>query len=173
MNLERFAGWLALVANLGVVGGLVLLAFELRQNTSLLRAQAVTNRLTGQASAETAFMGEDTAAAFAKALEAPETLDDREIVQLWAYLNVSMMAVEQTHSMYTLGLATEEDQRTAIASASGWLGFPFGRIWWNELRTNFPSDLTAEIDAQLEANPDLLLRQFEGIRRAARGLAVP
>lgn len=51
MNLERSGGWLALVANLGVVAGLVLLAVELRQTTQVVRAQASVNLATGQTAA--------------------------------------------------------------------------------------------------------------------------
>ncbi len=119
MKLDRFGGWLALVTNLGVVGGLVLLAVELRQNTQVVRAQAVTSLLAGQMSAETAFMGEDTAAAFVKALDSPGTMTDEEIVKVWAYLNVAMMAVMQTHSMYSLGLATDQAWETATGRLEG------------------------------------------------------
>ena len=171
MKLDRFGGWLALVTNLGVVGGLVLLAVELRQNTQIVRAQAVTSLLTGQMSAETAFMGEDTAAAFVKALDSPGTMTDEEIVKVWAYLNVAMMAVMQTHSMYSLGLATDQAWETATSTATTWLGFPFGRVWWSELRTGYPSDLVEAIDAALAGSPHYLQRQFEGIKNGVRELA--
>ena len=72
MKLERSGGWLALVANLGVVAGLVMLAVELRHNSQMVRAQASVNLLTGQTSPEAAFMGEDTAAAFVEAINSPE-----------------------------------------------------------------------------------------------------
>jgi hypothetical protein len=55
LNLERFGGWLAVLANVGVIAGLVLLAVELRQNSQVVRAEAVASLLAGQSSAETAF----------------------------------------------------------------------------------------------------------------------
>ena len=174
MNLERSGGWLALVANLGVVGGLVLLAVELRQNTQVVRAQASMYLATGQASAEVAFMGEDTAAAFVKAINSPGTITDREIVQLWAYLNAAVLSVQQTHEMVELGLATEEDQKAAARTAAYWLSWNFGRVWWAEIKTNFPSDLVAEIDATIAATgPDYLTRQFQGMKDAMASLEAP
>lgn len=45
MNRERLNGWLTLLANLGVLGGLVFVGLEIRQNTSQLRADA-SNSIT-------------------------------------------------------------------------------------------------------------------------------
>jgi hypothetical protein len=171
MTLDRFSGWLAIVANLGVVGGLVLLAVELRQNTQVVRAQAVASLLVGQTSAETAFMGDDTAAAMAVSLVSPELLSDEQILQMWAYLNTAVIAVEQTYSMYALGLATEADRKAAASKAADWVSFPFGRIWWKEMKSNFPADLAREIDAALlERDPNYLQRQFEGMKNGIRQL---
>jgi hypothetical protein len=171
MNLERFGGWLAILANVGVIVGLVLLAFELRQNTQIVRAEAVASLLAGQSSAETAFMGDSTAAAMAIALVAPEDLSDEQILQMWAYLNTAVISVEHTNSMYSLGLATEEDRRSAAKKAADWVSFPFGRIWWAEMKTNFPDSLASDIDAALsELDPDYLERQFEGMKRALQEL---
>jgi hypothetical protein len=51
-----------------------MLAVELRHNTQVVRAQASVNLLTRQTSAEAAFMSEDTAAAFVKAINSPGTI---------------------------------------------------------------------------------------------------
>ena len=39
MNRDKLNWWLTLLANLGVLGGLVFVGFEIRQNTSQLRAE--------------------------------------------------------------------------------------------------------------------------------------
>ena len=40
MNIKKLNQWLMLVANLGVLGGILFLAYEVRQNTSQMRTQA-------------------------------------------------------------------------------------------------------------------------------------
>ena len=171
MKFDRLGGSLAVLANIGVIAGLVLLAVELRQNSQVVRAEAVASLLAGQSSAETAFMGDDTAAAMATALVAPEDLTDEEILQMWAYLNTAVISAEQTYSMYSLGLATEEDRESAAKKAADWISFPFGRIWWGEIKTNFPTSLATDIDAALQdLNPNYLQRQFEGMRRGLQDL---
>ena len=171
LNLERFGGWLAVLANVGVIAGLVLLAVELRQNSQVVRAEAVASLLAGQSSAETAFMGDDTAAAMATALVSPADLTDEEILQMWAYLNTAVISAEQTYSMYSLGLATQEDRQSAAKKAADWISFPFGRIWWGEMKTNFPKSLASDIDAALlDLDPDYLQKQFQGMKRGIQSL---
>ena len=46
MNLDSANGWLTLIANIGVIAGIVFLALELRQNNDLMGAQDRFNRLT-------------------------------------------------------------------------------------------------------------------------------
>ncbi len=46
MDADRVNRWLTLVANLGVLIGLFLLVFEIRQNTDLMRAQIAMERTT-------------------------------------------------------------------------------------------------------------------------------
>ena len=48
MNTEKVNQWLALLANFGVLAGLLLLIYEIRQNTELTRAQIAMERSTSQ-----------------------------------------------------------------------------------------------------------------------------
>jgi hypothetical protein len=171
LNLERFGGWLAVLANVGVIAGLVLLAVEIRQNSQIVRADALANLLAGQSSAETAFMGDDTAAAMATALVSPAEMTDEEILQMWAYLNTAVISAEQTYSMYSLGLATQSDRESAAKKAADWISYPFARIWWGEMKTNFPTNLADDIDAALlDLDPGYLQKQFEGMKRGLQNI---
>ncbi len=117
-------------------------------------------------------MGEDAASAFVKAINSPGTITDRAIAQLWAYLNAALLSVQQTHTMFELGLATEEDQKAAARTAAQWLGWNFGRVWWAEIKTDFPSDLVTEIDAAITAlDPDYLTHQLQGMKDGMASLA--
>jgi hypothetical protein len=114
LNLERFGGWLAVLANVGVIVGLILLA---------------------------------------TALVSPADLTDEEILQMWAYLNATVISAEQTYSMYSLGLATQEGCHSAAKKSADWISFPFGRIWRGEMKTIFPKSLASDIDAAFRLTP--------------------
>jgi hypothetical protein len=72
---------------------------------------------------------------------------------MWAYLNATVISAEQTYSMYSLGLATHEDRQSAAKKVADWTSFPFGRIWWGEMKTNFPKSLASDIDAAFRLTP--------------------
>jgi hypothetical protein len=60
---------------------------------------------------------------------------------------------------------------SAAKKAADWISFPFGRIWWGEMKTNFPKSLASDIDAALlDLNPDYLQKQFQGIKRGIQSL---
>jgi len=59
--------WLSLLANLGVIAGLVLVAIQIRQNTGITRAQVTNDWYMADMQLELAMMGEDPAASWTKA----------------------------------------------------------------------------------------------------------
>ena len=80
--------------------------------------------------------------------------------------------MQQTHTMFELGLATEEDQKAAARIAAQWLGWNFGRVWWAEIKSDYPSDLVTEIDAAIAAgDSDYLTHQFQGMKNRMASLA--
>ena len=72
---------------------------------------------------------------------------------MWTYLNATVISAEQTYSMYSLGLATQEDRHSAAKKSADWIRFPCGRIWRGEMKTNFPKSLTSDIDAAFRLTP--------------------
>jgi hypothetical protein len=165
MDSERLGRWLTVAANLGVLGGLALLAYELNQNTQLLRAQAVSSQLGAQVAAETAFMGEGAARAFSRAMLRPSELSEEEMVVVWAYLNTATISAQEVYMRSSLGLATEEDRLDAARATALWIGFPFGRAWWEEMKFGFPQQMVTEVDASLvHEGEDRLLQIFSRIR---------
>jgi len=42
MRTERLASWLQITANIGIIGGLILVGFQLQQNSDILRAQMMS-----------------------------------------------------------------------------------------------------------------------------------
>ena len=173
MNILELGAIGELVGGVAVIASLIYVGLQVRQNTRVMRGQAMAGLLVGQSSAETAIMGHDTAATFVKACESPADLTGEEIAKLWAYLNVVTMAGQHVHEMHSFGLATAEDRSAAIASIANWLSFPFGEVWWREFSTSgvLPPDFAEEIEAGLTANPRSLQRQFEGMKEGVRALA--
>ena len=109
MEIERAGRWIGLIANLGLVAGLVLVALELRQSTRVAEAQAVSTFLAGQMAAEAALMGDDAAAALVKAIEEPSAMSSTEVMQVWTYLFTAVASIQGSYEMYELGMTRSED----------------------------------------------------------------
>ena len=60
MKLDRLNQWLVLVANLGVVAGFILLAFQLSLNTDAIRLKNATDLIRSSTAMELVYMGETT-----------------------------------------------------------------------------------------------------------------
>ena len=134
MNIDRVGQWVGIVANVGVLLGFILVAYQLQLNTTALQTTSKhkTNELLSNA--EMALMGDTGNAAFAHALLDPESVTPEEMVQIWSYFSLSFLSVSQVFFDYRDGLVSEERWQYAAdlyisgvppeSWTSGKLGFP-------------------------------------------------
>lgn len=149
MDLGQLNSWLGIVANLGVVAGLVLVALQIRQNTLITKAQVANDWFLADMQLELAMMGENPAATWAKAVVAPDDLDDREAAVLDRYFNFGLVQIQRLQKMHELGVADAEWMERA--SYLSWhLGNEVGRRWWSHFRGGFPDDFAGMVDHILE-----------------------
>ena len=105
-----------LVGGVAVIGSLIYVGMQVRQNTQATRAQAVTTLFAAQLQGETALIGPGGAIALGRALERPTELSRDEALQVGAYLYNGLISIQHTFEMYTLGLSSEAAWR------STWMG---------------------------------------------------
>ena len=108
MNLDRIGQWVGILANVGVLVGFVLVAYQLQLNTTALQTTSKhkTNELFSNA--EMALMGDTGNAAYAHALLDPESITPEEMVQNWSYFSLSFYAASQVYFDFQDGLVSEE-----------------------------------------------------------------
>ena len=82
MTADRINRLLTLVANLGVLAGLLLVAYELRQSAGIATAQARLEYSAGWRSVDGSRQDRDFAAVIAKSIQSPESLTLTERIQL-------------------------------------------------------------------------------------------
>lgn len=106
MNVDQLNRWLTLLANVGVIAGIVFLGAELQQNNDLLTAQARAVRVQIQ----TDFLGdmeqEATAELVAKAWRQEELTDAEEARVFWLGTRV-LVAWEYVYGEYEEGMIAE------------------------------------------------------------------
>ncbi len=157
MNLDAVNKWLTLLANFGVIGGLLLVAFQINFNTETIRLQNAIELDRGMDAGELANMGDTTHIAYATALFHPAKLTEAQIGQLWSYLNNVMLTAQSTWRAHDAGLASEESWAYAKRFAAGNLGFRVGRIWWKTAgQFSFEPEFVKAIDAELDGTDPAL-----------------
>lgn len=154
MDQEKLNRNLQVIANLGIVAGLVLVGFQLKQNSDLLKTQLLYEESQRSIDIETLVVGEDAAQVWARSLTAPADLSlaEQRVMEamLWSYTE----NLRATHMLADLGLLQDEEWRLRVESDSGfYLANPYARAWWNNYSTDsdIPRELTDLVNARLAA----------------------
>ncbi len=149
MNLDALNKWLTLLANFGVIGGMLLIAMQMNFNTETVKLQNAIELNRGLAAGELAFMGETTHIAYTTALFHPEELTEAQLGQVWAYLHNVFLASQNSWLAYKNGLASEESWAHAKRQAAGFVGSRASRIWWEYDKFEYEPDFVKQIDTEL------------------------
>jgi len=171
MESQRWASWLALVANLAVVVGLVLVMVQMRQNAALTRVQVINDYFNAYVGSETVFAGTDPTAIWAKSILEPEnlTLAEMRALEIQTYSPLSRWI--GLYWMSEAGIADDEVWKGQIrADTSFYFGTAYGRAWWahfsDSINPSFmPQVVREEIDRELaKVEDNWSLHQYEAIR---------
>lgn len=153
MNKTRINDWLALVANVAVVGGIVFLAIEIRQNNELLRSESRQALVANDvASLSANFQNADV---FAKLVSDGE-LSAEDQLRLSFMFAIDLRNREFEYFQYVNGLLDEQ----------AWLAYRHvilinhsagpGRKWWDEIGRGIVDPEFAGLvdELLLDAEPD-------------------
>jgi len=133
MNWDRLNRWSTAISNLALLGGLLLVAVQIRQNTAITRAQLLNDYYLADMQLELAMMGEDPGASFTKAVFDPSALTEYDAAVLDRYFNYGVVQVRRLRQMDELGLAGDGWQNR-IEYLRWHLGNDAGRRWWAQTR---------------------------------------
>ncbi len=153
MNLDQLNRWLTPLANVALLAGLILVAYELNQNRSLARMELVNEGNVVQNQIWANLMGELPGDVIARAIECPEEMTYSDFMAMDAFLFTSMNTLYRNYELAEEGIFTAEEWRKSVETYASWfLGNPFGRAWWiEEARGFFPSDFANHVDEQISS----------------------
>ena len=149
MNLDKLNKWLTLLANFGVIGGLVLVAMQMNFSTKTIRLQNDLELNREFAAGELAYMGDSASEAYANALFRPQELTEAQLGQFWAYMHNYMLAAQNNWLAYRDGQVSQSSWNHAKGQAAGFIGFPAARIWWKHTKFEYEQDFIEQIDLEL------------------------
>ena len=145
MDSDRLNRWLTLFANFAVVAGIVILAIEVRQNNTLLEAEARSNR-TRNVQAFNDKMMDPALADLVVRARVPEELSESELLRYGRLQRWVFITWESEYLDYASGL-TEDINIAGYANTFRWM--PGLRREWESVKQRRTPEFVAFMDREV------------------------
>ena len=149
MNYSRLNDWLVLLANVGVVVGLVLLIFEIRQNSEMMRAQITQSRAEASMSLASDYYNSDYLPAIYEKLRHGESTTPEEESRFRVYLRASLRNQENNYLQHLDGYLGDHIPGNSAQAVRSILQVEFARRYWSDHRAIFDSEFARFVDEAL------------------------
>ncbi|HSG89254.1 MAG TPA: hypothetical protein VLA56_08575 [Pseudomonadales bacterium] len=168
MKATTLTSWLEIAANVGIIGGLLLVAVQISQNDTIAAVTIEGDLYDSVTEAYSLLAGEDPAASLARAIDDPAALDTRDHVVLSNLMNAEFARLARMEGLL------RPDDVVPDSIVERWVGDllsnPYGHAWWETNRggrLRFVPRMSAAIDAGLTAagadNAHAARRAFDAI----------
>ena len=151
-NSERINSWVSLLANIGILLGLVLVAVELNQNTKQLALELEWQVNQKMFENNRDLMGDNPTPIYAKSVLRPQDLTYEEF-QVAVALIINFLNVwEDRYYLYEKGLSSDQDWKDYVDSDIGFtLGNQFAQQVWRTSKSMFEPELVEYVDEKLSS----------------------
>ena len=99
MDTDKVNRGLTLAANVGVLGGLILVAFQINQNTEITKAQLANDYYLADMQLELAMMGENPANSWTKAIYTPNDLTKEDAAVVDRNFNYVLVQIQRLQKL--------------------------------------------------------------------------
>lgn len=158
MATTKLNSWLSFAANMGVVLGLVLVAYQINQEAELTKIQLFSEATSSRKEFSQAMMGSDPMEVVAKSVERPHELSLAELQIMDMYFISALNELRRLEQLREAGLAVD-------AEVEGFHVFYFGsnfaQAWFEEYGGENEFETTRE--RITNADPDWLVGFFDGV----------
>ncbi len=158
MNAEKLNSWLGVLANIGVLVGIIFLAIEVRHSSNAVNAQMADSVADGFIALNiTSITDPAVARIWVVGLVEPESLSDVEAIQFSMLIRGLFNQYARVHRLYQSGLLSESDWALYAREAASTMTTPGGKLHWegNEIGLDFLADVEPYIGQ--DSNLDLRL----------------
>jgi hypothetical protein len=154
LNISEINDRLQLAATVGVIIGLGLVVYEIRENNAIAYQQAVSGSWQNWTDLSGAQLQSDIADIFAKSMTNPDDVTLAETVKLGFWLGAHMNAWEQDLRTVKLSGGDPTGWVTAMSKDAAWyFGNKITRGWYSENKYWLSPEYVQAIDQALEKYP--------------------
>ncbi len=144
---DRVNSWLSLIASIGILAGLVLVAIEVNQNTDQLRLQLVFQTTQKLFENNRDLLGDNPTPTIAKSITNPEDLTYEEFLIASSYVLNQLNEWEDRFFIHEAGLISDRDWKRHIDENIGWtLGNRFAQAYWQISKSVFEPEFARYVD---------------------------
>jgi len=146
-------------ASVSILAGLILVAYEIRQNNDFAEADAVRALTVGWQQIDMSMYETDIASIHVKSIEDPQNLTSAEILKMSAWLSVIANQYSLEFSMderslgYDYGDVPNGTEQSLVGSFDYFFGNRFARSWYLENRYWIETRIVEIMDREYEARP--------------------
>jgi hypothetical protein len=155
MQTESLNRWLSLAANIGVILGLMMVAFQIRQDVELTKVQLFSDATSSRKEWNQAMLGSDPMIVVMKSIENPLDLTLAELHVMDAYLVGAVNELRRLEMLEAAGLSVNVEVE---GLHHFFFGSKFAKAWYEEFRD--PDYLPYYYDEQIRAMDDTWIEGF-------------
>ncbi len=144
MNLSKVNQWLTLLANIGVLAGIIFLAIEIRQSGDAVTAQMQDSIADGFIALNMATINDpQVGVTWVIGLNEPDRLSDAEAIRFSMLMRALFNQFIRVHGLYRTGLLEESDWALYAREAATIMSSPGGKLHWagNEMNSEVRADI--------------------------------
>ena len=158
MKSEKINSWLSLGANIGVVIGLILVAYQINQDAELTKVQLFSDATTSMNEFNYALMGDNPLEAVTKSIENPRDLTLEELQVVDAYLISAVNEIRRLELLRQAGLDVEGAME---GIHTYFFGTNYARAWFQQYGGE--GKLPHMTDRIRQTDPDWVVKNFDGV----------
>lgn len=149
MDLDKVNKWLSVIANVGIIGGLLLVGIEMNQNRHLVRGELGTQQRDYYQQIYESVSGEDIRDILNLASTAPEELTVPQIMAVNNYMHNVTGHIHRERLLYDFGIFKDDPASFERWVVQQFFGNRYSRAWWEENKSEFPAESIAVIEDEM------------------------
>ena len=154
MSIEQIDSWLGVIANLGVLIGLIFLAIEVRHASALSRVHIADSVADGFNNVISPLIGDSAASrVFIAGLYCPDRLTDAEAAQFGMFMRAIVNQQNRLLSLNEVGLYPESQHRQKLEQLAGMFDTPGGKQYLESNKNEISPSLQAAVSAYSGQEP--------------------
>jgi len=174
MQRENINRWISIVANIGVLIGLILVAVEINQANTTARAEMATSFQDRWVDIDISWQNAEFAETWAKSLTQPDQLTTAEMLQLNGLMWTFVDHLGNYKLMWDLGIfepPQETYEQSVIDVADIFFGSKYGLAWYEENKGSINPATVEILDKHINSfGQSEFLDQFKRIQDRVKDL---